>query len=401
MFFRFFLLAAALIVSASVNAGWRINHATYPTPVGACYTDKASACGGVVLSGSATYTADFADGAGCRVHFESGSSQLVNYIECDLACPAGQERNEVGQCAVPLNCPEGVAIVGGVCDLVEDEPNSCVEGYAKLTIGGSVSCVPNPQDPDSCGSQGRVFINGKEACAEEKNACNAAGGTFGIVGTKATCLPSDYSNNLPTCSQGSAEFVDNGTGSYAFACATSVNTPEQQNPPATIAENDPTGLGGKLDGIRGALDQQTAKLTQAIAGINGGVEDGEGEGEEGEGDEEGDCDPESNEYMACVAQVGEMPGHTTTSAATTGEAFTNFMTALSATPIAEVASGIGDAFSGIGGGACPQPQFSLWGENFTLSLHCELFDQAGIGNIIYGCMTVFWVVVGLRNIASA
>jgi hypothetical protein len=352
----FFLFLFIILFSSGAlsqfSAGSSSSYGCHETMVAAC-SMRDVGCGTAVMKRSSTHASEM-----CRIHPQSGGTCIaitdpvnsyawVGFNSCDSSCPSGEERVNghcvsqcppglerdpvTGQCGQPacpvgqsrnpstgscMTCPAGVRVTEGVCGInAEGKPEQCEAGFAKLTIGGQTTCTPNPEDPGQCGDGDVVYVNGINVCKAEQDACKAAGGTHGIVNAKSTCLPSDYAQNLPTCNSGSASFIENGDGAYGFACASV--TPK--TPPTNVTQNDPTGLGPKLDAINQNISAQTGALAAAILGLNkgttvvaggggGGNGGGNGNGDgDGDGDGEGDGEGEGEGGTSSASNSCQTP----------------------------------------------------------------------------------------------
>jgi hypothetical protein len=93
-----------------------------------------------------------------------------------------------------------------------------------------------------------------------------------------------------------------------------------------------------------------------------------------------------------------VPGHTTSTAHSFGEAATNFFSGLQQTPIANAIGGMAQIFPS-SGGVCPAPGFDIFGQHFVIDMHCTLYPL--IASTLSTVMLVVFTFVGLRIIASA
>lgn len=306
---RYLFAAFVLLVSGSVSAA-----VTWPSGYtqDACHVQPSTKAAGCA-AGNKLF----------RIQWDNCTNGAGNggpgYFNWQCSSSTGHELSDVCSVSSPdfnanwcaqnggtpdYGCPPGVPYVDGQCATDENGPTECGAGYSKFTVGGKTSCVENM--PSQCGSGDRVWVNGVDACGSERDACNSSGGTFGIINGQSVCVPQEYADDLPTCASGSAEYVDNGNGSSAFACAT-VTSPSSESDPTNPTEQDPTGLGGKLDRITQTLERQTASIVNALGGagtpVAGGTGSGSGSGPgdgEGEDGEAGPCDPNEENYLSCI-----------------------------------------------------------------------------------------------------
>lgn len=338
------LAVVLLIVSGSAFAGWKVNHAVYPTPAGACYSTKVAACDAVVLSGAATHTSDFADGASCRVHFDNGSSQVVSYSACDESCPAGQERNtSTGQCEAPLNCPPGykpnASNTQCVCPLRDPATGQCRQdcsgmqgaseqihhaftgqtGINQYHNGCHTQCIVSPNSYSINGINALYLCTYSGQTAAEQQGVEEGSEETPQGPPTPPGEEAPDQNDPESCPSGTKPGYVNGE----LYCAPyePEAAPEEPNP----TENDPTGLGPKFDDLGNRIDQvkqqiatsgneQSVAITGALKGIEaaikaqgpnvgGGGGDGDGEGP---GDGAGTCDPEAADYALCIGMTEEI-----------------------------------------------------------------------------------------------
>ena len=232
---RFALLAVVLLSFSSIaNAQLRIGGSEQchsgQTADQVCrangydaYAISSTAC----ITYPSTYSAQL-ESCACTI-------QLPNGATGTCGCPDGE---------VPTETQENYY----TCEPEEPPPpeDVCQEGEIQLFDNGESTCVFELPPPEPCSDiEGTVTVNGFDytVCNDDKNACEANGGTYGAWGAgkdqNPVCLPPEYGQQLPTCEAGSVHTLE-GVDINGFACTT-VEPPEPPEPPGGECpdENNP------------------------------------------------------------------------------------------------------------------------------------------------------------------
>lgn len=240
----------------------------------------------------------------------------------------------------------------------------------------------------------------------------AAGSSQGSVNGVAGCASSSGVN---VGSNSSGTPTGGGSTSNTNTQITSTTTTTSTLPNGSTSSTTITSTQGQLGSQGNPLqveqsgakqcDPTAANYAQCInmagavtAGVNASNGTGNGSGE-GEGEGAGDCDPTAANYIECIAPQGNMPDHTTGNAESFGEALQTFTDGFQQTPPMQIIAKLEHAFDGASDGECPQPTFDVFGETFTIDMHCTLFDQ--ISGVLSAVFSLLWCVMGIRIIASA
>lgn len=272
----------------------------------------------------------------CNIRIYPGSctgSSNFSLSACDSTCETGQIRGLDGLCYTAPSCPTGQTRdpESGECVWI----SSCPTGQQLVTTTNSSGmttsawCVAEiqPQEPNCSNSYAALQI---PACQQQKNQCQASGGQYGHINGQQVCIPQEYGQQLPTCSSGSMNYVTNSDGSSAFACSTPSSS---ANPEGETNKSDPNApadqkqteaqhaivetrnainagteaIVNKLEGVRKEIEKQGPNVGGGGGGQPCTGENCQGEGEEpGEEPGNGECDPESSDYAACIGQVEEV-----------------------------------------------------------------------------------------------
>jgi hypothetical protein len=378
----------------------------------------------------------------------------------DCPTPGDQYNPATGQCEAPpaeclepdsLNpttgicesCPEAryatqtipeYGMVAGECMAPIDD---CVASRGMVTVdqnadsSGSqpkvVGCSPPP--PNGCTNvTGKLEYNEFDYCQERQQECTQTGGTYGAIGSNGSVTHVCILNGadpLPTCSSGSQYYYEDSFGS-SFAC-----TPT--TPPNDVCDSqkydcDDDGYVDDQDGD-GCTDNGTLNNFESCApswGVNSPSGPGSGTGLEGgladsetnigedlldpAVDGAGDCDPTSQNYQDCIGKGSAIEA---VADAVTGsgssivnpydgssdvsDSTSDYYTGLSSVPILSAFDNWSTVFSG--SGECPQPNFDAFGETFTISYHCTLYNS--ISGPLSLVMLSVWIIAGGRHLMSA
>jgi hypothetical protein len=96
-------------------------------------------------------------------------------------------------------------------------------------------CTPAYSKDDQECQNVMGYFNGHQLCADDKDACEASGGTYGAVGhgsdiSTAVCIPQDYADDVPTCEFDTVQVALNSDGSGGFVCASPITDPQDDDP---------------------------------------------------------------------------------------------------------------------------------------------------------------------------
>lgn len=148
------------------------------------------------------------------------------------------------------SCPEGTTLNAGSGTCDPPAPPECAED--EIAVGQSCA---HPYDPDDTCYDVEGYVNGVRICNDDKNECEASGGTYGGIGTgndpvQAVCLPDDYEEQLPTCAAGTDYYSADGQG---FACTSVGDAPDgqdniQQEETDTDGDGTPDSQDSDIDG---------------------------------------------------------------------------------------------------------------------------------------------------------
>jgi hypothetical protein len=124
-------------------------------------------------------------------------------------------------------------------------------------------CTPFYSDDDNECSDVLGYVNDHQLCNDDKAACEATGGSYGLVAfgaepQTAVCIPADFADNLPTCDIATVNVINNpGDGVGGFACAGGdgvfgIDDPTPQDPTSGLDTEDRRDTDG--DGVPDYLD---------------------------------------------------------------------------------------------------------------------------------------------------
>lgn len=217
----------------------------------------------------------------------------------DAACPAPTVVDpETGFCEEPEP---------------EPEPDPCDIGYATGPFGQCIQIDPPKQCRDVLG-----YVNGQQICNDDKNDCEATGGTYGVVGDTAVCIADE--DDPPECENETFVF-GNDYGAYVCTHADDKNPDDDTPPPKCPGDNDCDGIpdvddpDDDNDGIPDIDDPDRNGDGIPDKDTDGdGIPDHEDDDDDGDGipDVEdgdhgaGECDPTSTGYSACIGDQTEV-----------------------------------------------------------------------------------------------
>lgn len=191
---------------------------------------------------------------GVRRYGSCGEDQTVNSATgaCE-DCPEGEFYvTELAACSEPLVCPEGQENIDEVCvnecvapeqrDSVTQECGidslDCPAGEVQNTfLSGGVwhtECMvrePGTSPEDCLDVDGYITDaqgNEYQACADNRNACEATGGTHGQIDGSDVCIPADYIDDLPDCDINTLQL--DGVGGYVCAANGADPADDPNNP---------------------------------------------------------------------------------------------------------------------------------------------------------------------------
>lgn len=135
-----------------------------------------------------------------------------------------------------------------------------------------------------------------------------------------------------------------------------------------------------------------ADLIAALDRLTDAIEDEEGSGP---------CDPEQPDYAECAgfvsdAEPGTQDGLTTVT--DIDQIGSDVYTRLGNVPLVLAVDNVADVFN-VGPQACPSPSFSLYGETFTIDMHCTILQQ--FTGTLSAIMLILYSVLGIRHVMSA
>ena len=144
-----------------------------------------------------------------------------------LKCDPATEIYDVSNHSCQPNTPE--------CQ----EPGHSIVDF---TVGTETTywCTPTDFGNDEECENPLGTFNDTLICGDKQDECNASGGTYGFVDNQEVCIPNDYDDELPTCSDiSSAQLIDGG-----FVCASPVDAHEDHDiEDSNNHENDIDGDG--------------------------------------------------------------------------------------------------------------------------------------------------------------
>lgn len=184
-------------------------------------------------------------------HCDIGETFDESVGSCQPPCPTCYKSDGAGSCVDKCDSPQVCNYDTNSCS----DPQECPEGQIPLSIigTGEFTCIPDFEyEPDECSNVAGYVSdsdgNEYQVCNDDKDKCEATGGTYGFVGVGSdatqTCLPPDYGDDVPTCAAGSI-VVHEGDGN-GFACTPvdPKDDPNQEdNPDDTEDEKDTDGDG--------------------------------------------------------------------------------------------------------------------------------------------------------------
>lgn len=175
-----------------------------------------------------------------------------------VECPTGTTEDEFGDC-------------------IPDYENPCPEGQLP---GPSGLCYAAPgEEPDPPCRNLLGYVNGQPVCGDERDECEALGGTYGTIGDTVVCIPE--SEDPPTCQAGTFLFAGEG----GYVCV----PPDDKLPDDDTPDpDDPDGDESPNDVDEDDDGDGNADTTDGFSEVAAGA---------------GQCDPTSQDYAACLRQV--------------------------------------------------------------------------------------------------
>lgn len=331
-----------------------------------------------------------------------------NMMTCESECPDGSIPHPDGWCDIPPPPPPG-------CDEFSAAPGDPTESKIAFVKPGESGitdfCTPlYSKDPEPC--QDVIgYINGHELCNDDKNECEADGGTYGMACqgedcsefmTSGICIPGDYADQLPTCDISSVQVVetwldtDGMTTRGGFACASPVVDPQNNeipfNEPPEESDIDGDGIPDSNDPD---IDGDGIPNGQDTDQDGDGIEDPNDPTPQGEGDPDsevsggGSCAQApacKGDAIQCAIlyqtwkgrcdaeKVEKVPGASAIEAAIGQSSDTGSLT--DTTDLTNIMSGVYNQTGNIG--SCPSP--------YTLSLlgASQTFDYTPFCNVASG-----------------
>lgn len=311
--------------------------------------------------------------------YGSGTGSFGGGSRTAVDCPEDPCEEQMGQSAfIGSNAPLGDSCVGGCVVNVTaglstvrcTAGGACTDTWmAQSTYSGS-SCEAEPDaQKGNCisGAFGRMCI--KEDPAGEDNC--------GIFNGDRVCVDSLESGCQSFASGGMACVVE-GPGATEDVPDDGAGSPAD---PQMQVEKD-----GKVVNYYNSSTVSSSTSTviaNEATGSNGGDGDGDGDGE-GEGScTGGACDGE------LPGEFEDLDGFDTLTQ--------SFLDRVAAAPVVATVSGLGDSLPA---GACPNWEFTLWGESLSLSAPiCSLWDS--IAALLSAVMLVAWGLLASRIVLSA
>jgi len=149
----------------------------------------------------------------------------AHFLFCDPSTEEYNEANHTCVSKVPVCTEEG-------------------HDVGSFTVGTSTSyqCVHTFDTPEEECDDVLGTFNGGVVCGDDRNECDALGGTYGYVDNQKVCLPSEYTDDLPTCTGiENAQLIDGG-----FVCSSGSeidpdkDVPDVLVPPPVDTDGDGT-----------------------------------------------------------------------------------------------------------------------------------------------------------------
>lgn len=173
----------------------------------------------------------------CTIRYAHDPDSGLSFGCTEQQCPAGAPFWDSGTNSCVSEAPPNTT------------PEECGPGERSqdFTVGGQISyhCVPDYFGDDEPCNDVAGYFNDKQVCNDDRNDCEATGGSYGFIGgdNLATCIPSDYGDQLPTCDSGTVNTY-NEDGGNGFACsAPEDHTPEDSEDSSSADETDTDGDG--------------------------------------------------------------------------------------------------------------------------------------------------------------
>ena len=181
-------------------------------------------------------------------HYACGIGQT---FDIDLGACTGEPMCEPDEIVNPLTaectheCEDFDPFTGlNLCEPPPDIPDCDpdTEALEAITVGSETTyhCVPvlelecyNPSG----------YFNGRQICDDDKDDCEATGGTYGFVQGKQVCLPSDYDDQLPECDSSGVVHLVNG----GFVCETPKDEESEDTPNKDEPDTDGDGIPNSQD----------------------------------------------------------------------------------------------------------------------------------------------------------
>jgi hypothetical protein len=395
----------------------------------------------------------------CEDEFGTGNTTFNPETgECENPNPCEGQINPITeQCE---ECASGKWDLAGQClaDECYGTDMPVYNGTGDCVTVGGVACGPDTVTAciatgGTCSSvAGKVTFGDTDGdhhtfdyCNDDKNACEAEGGTYGAAGNgdemNPICLV-DYGDSIPTCVSGSQLYIENQhIGGTGFSCISATPPNDVCDGSKYDCDND-----GQVDDQDkdGCVDNGGLNDFTSCSGINPETHAGTGTGETGHGPNDpndpwsgtnigqgtpgaGTCDATESDYAECIglgegtggltttesqhlsetaSRLGEIRDAVTGTGTAPGDKFTesdletstgNYYGSLQAVPIVAAVGNFTAAFAGAGN--CPAPTFQAFGNTYNFDYHCTLYAQ--IAGVLSGAMFFFWSIVGIRHIMSA
>lgn len=275
------------------------------------------------------------------------------------------------------------------------------------TYSGAVRGAGGPSDPtkpETVQLTPSPTLNPAPPTTEPVNpdgSCPTAGSARGEVNGVMVCVPQHTSSGAPNVAPSAPQTQ---TSTDVTTSSTVTNSDGSTTTTTTTTTTVNGAHGGSSSGSGSGLGQcdptaaNYATCINLAGAVQAGVTAAGGGSGSGQGSGAGQCDPTAKDYLACLAGDQTATEHTHGSAATFGEALTNFQDQMAATPLGHLASN-----SGIGGtvnvGSCPTATLELFGHSIVMDSQCSIYND--VSPALTAVMHVVYVCLGILILLSA